>query len=153
MKPTLSTLVFLLGLGCGDSPECQIADYSACGGPLAQPMPTWSQALAEALACRADFDSVLRGACADGKQFLSSNGGFVGGTRYFRGEELVGSTSYTDVGTFPCQCPFERFQGTLASVRCDRPVFEALCQGTTPTEFYAPFWQGTAQCTCDDAGR
>ncbi|MEY2929564.1 MAG: hypothetical protein RL033_313 [Pseudomonadota bacterium] len=158
MKRTFSILVFLPWLGCSDGSTCQIADYSECGSPLGgigsdgEPWPTWSQSLAEAQACPADVGSVLRGACADGKQFISTNGGFGGGTRYFRGEDLVGLTSYTDVGTGPCQCPFERFRGTLESVRCDTPVFEALCQTASPETFYAPFSQGIAECSCDDAG-
>jgi hypothetical protein len=157
MKRTLASLVLLLGFGCGHSSECQRADYSACGSPLGalgydgQAWPTWSQALAEAQACQTDTGSVLRGACADGKRFISVNGGFGGGTRYFRGEELVGISFSSDVGTGPCQCAFESFRGTLASVRCDTPVFEALCQTTAPGEFYAPFSQGTVQCSCDDA--
>jgi hypothetical protein len=155
MKRTFASLVLLLGLGCGDSSECQSADYSACGSPLGdmgyggQAWPTWSQELAEAQACRSGAGHVLRGACADGKQFISISGGFGGGTSYFRGEELVGLAVYTDAGAGPCQCISESFRGTLASVRCDAPVFEALCPTTDPTEFYAPFSQGTAQCSCD----
>jgi len=90
--------------------------------------------------------------CADGKQFISFNSGFGGATRYFRGEKLVGIAGYSDISPVEkrCECLFESFQGTLETVRCDAPTFEALCGTLRPMAFEAPFAQGTAFCQCDD---
>lgn len=74
---------------------------------------------------------MLRGMCADGKQLIAMNGGFVGETRYYdESGHFVGSVEYTDFVTGSCLCPAERFRGTREAVRCDAPVFEALCDTT-----------------------
>ncbi|MEO8184500.1 MAG: hypothetical protein ABI895_37300 [Deltaproteobacteria bacterium] len=155
-------LASTLTLHCdSNGAKCAIADYSECGSPLpatqpgGEPWPTFSQALLEAQTCgsHSSLEFVLRGACADGKQSITRAGGFGGGTLYFRGEQLVGVARYTDVGGEPCQCPFESFQGSLETVRCDGATFEALCADRVPEDFSAPFSQGTAACECDDPPR
>jgi hypothetical protein len=140
--------------------SCEQADYSVCGMPLpsaqldGQPWQTFSEALAEVEACTngrgaASPYNFLRGMCADGKLFISANGGYNGSTRYFDGESLVGMVSYTDTISGACICPASGFLGSLATVRCDSPVFEALCDTTPPSEFKPDFGQGTSYCRCD----
>lgn len=153
--------IALCVLGCSEKAEklsCEDADYTVCGTPLpglqsdGQPWPTFSEAVAEERLCRdgGEWPEFLVGMCADGKHFIAKNGGFGGQTRFFEGETLVGLGAFSDVGGF-CLCPFEYFSGTLATVRCDAPVFEALCDTVAPAEFHPPFSQGTsAQCQCDD---
>jgi hypothetical protein len=117
-----------------------------------QPWPTFSEELAQACTgtSAAGPEQTLRGMCADGKQFISSGGPFGGSTLYFRGESMVGIVNTTDVVSGRCECPLESFRGTLETVRCDAPTFEALCGSPRPMTFEAPFAQGTAACQCDD---
>jgi len=150
-----------------DSPEtekltCEDPDYSRCCSPLpalqpdGQPWPTFSEVLAEVRKCSMGSAQQYAGAewlvgmCADGKQFITENLTFIGRTRYFEGETLVGSAAYADLPSALCICGAERFQGTLATIRCDAPVFETLCDSVT-TEFQAPFSQGTADAYCNCA--
>jgi len=147
-----------LAPGCDDRPvTCATANYAVCGSPLSAAQndgsrwPTFSQALAAAGQCGGDGGEILgRGSCSDGKRFIARFGSLVGEAQYFEGETLVGRVSYTDVGFGPCQCPFERFQGTLESVRCEVQTFEALCGTRQPENLDAPFAQGTASCSCDE---
>jgi hypothetical protein len=45
--------------------------------------------------------SIYQGACADGKRFLTKDGRFGGSTRFYRGDRLVGTTGYSDLGSVP----------------------------------------------------
>jgi hypothetical protein len=136
--------------------SCANADYSECGSPLpaqqpsGEPWPTFDEALAEVLQCRRNAGDVLRGECADGKQFITDAGGFGGDTRFYLNGRLVGISLYSDVGGELCQCPFSSFQGTLLTVSCDRPMSEPLCGSTRPAEFQPSFSRATAGCRCDD---
>lgn len=159
-------------ISCGDSGQsqgasepasCAEADYAVCGSPLPAegpgdgPWPTFSQALAEAEDCGQGSGAgslwfeQIRGVCADGKQFIWQNGGFTGMVRYFEGERLVGVASFTDIyAAQRCTCPLLSFRGTLESVRCESPQYEALCETTPPETFEPPFALGTTYCGCDD---
>ena len=159
MRRTLLGFAILwLAGGCHSGSKCEGADYSACGGPFpalqsdGRPWPTFSEALAEANLCTSGRGAtVLRGTCGDGKQFIFQGGGFGGTTQYFKGEKLVGQTNSSDIASGPCQCPGESFYGSLQTVRCDAPMYEALCGSTRPTTFEDAFAQGgLAFCQCDD---
>lgn len=139
--------------------SCANADYTECGSPLpptrrdGAPWPSYSEALAEMMTCppagTPPSGLLARGECADGKQFLTVAGGFAGETRFYWHGALVGFTYDTDVGGAPCQCPFNGFQGTLASVRCDQPTVETLCDTVRPASF-RPGYVPPAGCECDD---
>jgi hypothetical protein len=154
----VAIVMSLLAFSCDTGgPTCANADYSECGSPLpaqqpgGEPWPTFDEALAEVLQCRdAGGYILLRGECADGKQFITNAGSFAGGTRFYLNGRLVGASAYTDVGGEPCQCPFSSFQGTLQTVRCDRPMSEPLCGSTRLVDFYPSFSQGAVDCSCDD---
>lgn len=95
---------------------------------------------------------IFTGTCADGKRLLYRNGGFTAEIRYYQGEQLVGHVSSGDVGACPSVCPFSRYHGELAAVRCDAPSLEALCPPLLDTENPArwmPFSNGQAPGGCD----
>ena len=95
---------------------------------------------------------VFSGVCADGKRVLYRNGGFTSEIRYYEGEQLVGYVGSGDVGFCPSVCPFSRFFGTPASVRCEAPSFEALCDRVpAPADgaaVWMPFANGQAPGGC-----
>lgn len=161
MIPRLAILLSWLLLACDEGGSaCARADYSECGTalPAQQPngvaWPTYDEALAAVLQCATGSGgtrsgSVLRGECADGKQFITSAAAFGGATRFYVNGNLVGISSYTDVGGEPCQCPFSSFQGTLDTVRCDQPMYESLC-GSPRLEAFQPSFTSESGCECDD---
>jgi hypothetical protein len=102
------------------------------------------------MACPFDGSALLlRGECADGKQFIVDDGGFAGQTHFYRNGVLVGRSLYTDGGSDPCQCPYTRFEGTLDSVRCEGPTFEPLCDRKPPQAGYDPGFRPGLFCECD----
>lgn len=92
----------------------------------------------------------VRGTCEDGKVFLYMNGGFGSDAYYFDDGTFVGLAFTTDVGTCG-RCPVAGFYGTPASVRCDNPQSEPLCDDQPwYGEPYLPFANGEAPQPCED---
>ena len=83
---------------------------------------SYRDALKELRAC-ADGSSYTtgwrsyEGSCVDGKRFLTRNGGFGGSTRFYRGDRLVGTIGYSDVGRVP----------PAGDVRCEIKKRVPLC--------------------------
>jgi hypothetical protein len=142
----------LLALACSESEPnsnpnyCDDPDYTICGSPLPaldeQGMPwlSYSQDLLEI--CGNDsFIETSLGYCDDGKRVLNRSTGFVGDTRFYDGETLVGRRAQGDdvviIVTEPeCICAGQSFQGTIASVSCRVTSAEMLC-GRRGTPFIA----------------
>lgn len=129
-------LVAILALvaGCSrDSGECRDGSIEECtDGTLPQtdsggaPWPTLGQAMGELRqACpETSCERRRQGVCADGKVFIDRNGGFTGQTLYFRGDALVGSWSWGDVGF--CVDDLVCWGGGQGDTRCVEVQAEAL---------------------------
>jgi hypothetical protein len=155
-------------LGCGDAaspPDTWLATTLAeCGSSLevllgaprdAEPSfaATYSEARAGWLVPGAGCGlGAFAGECSDGKRILYRNGGFVSEIRYFDGEQMVGFVGSGDVAVCPSVCPLSHFYGDIGSVRCDSPVFEALCSspssGLDGDRLWMPFANGEAPGGC-----
>jgi hypothetical protein len=155
-------------LGCGDAaspPDTRLATTLAeCGSSLevllggprdAEPSfaATYSEARAGWLVPGAGCGlGAFAGECSDGKRILYRNGGFVSEIRYFDGEQMVGFVGSGDVALCPSVCPLSHFYGDIGSVRCDSPVFEALCSspssGLDGDRLWMPFANGEAPGGC-----
>jgi hypothetical protein len=94
-------MLLVLALGCGDEFEFD------CDHPLpatdddGSPWPSYTAASAQLSDC-AQLDgyySRQRGACSDGKRFLSKGTGFGGDTLYFDGETVIGRIPWSDFVT------------------------------------------------------
>lgn len=160
-------MLFAAG-GCGgadaaDSASLDVLDecgsnLSLLWGAESDVVPRLEASYSEALAQWSFPDEycglgVFSGVCADGKRMLYRNGGFTSEIRYYDGEQLVGYVGSGDVGFCPSVCPFSHFFGTPASVRCEAPSFEALCERVpAPTgadAIWMPFANGQAPGGCE----
>lgn len=128
---------------CG-SRLSELTDYEG-----QQYVPVYSELLDELSSD--DWCSITaRGSCEDGKSFLFAGGLFVTEVYYFEGDTFVGKAWVGDVGTCG-RCPFSGFAGTVASVRCDAPQWEPLCEpGGLTQEPFLPFANGESPGPCMD---
>jgi hypothetical protein len=65
---------------------------------------------------------IYDGACSDGKRFLTKDGAFGGSTRFYRGDRLVGTSGYSDMGQAPL----------AGDVRCEIKKRVPLCAAPKP---------------------
>jgi hypothetical protein len=169
MKPAALFLMTTLASCENERTTCANADYAECGAPLparqldGRPWPTFSEALAAALLCPNDVgpeaDVVLRGECADGRQFITRNqvrpvtaGAYAevaGTTHYFANGMLVGIFHFDRDGGGPCQCPENGFTGPAQAVHCEGAMFEPLCGSAIPRGWRGSFTEQVAGCSCD----
>jgi hypothetical protein len=114
-------LLLLLALGC-DGDELELD----CDQPLPAvdddggPWPSYTAASAQLSDCAQleGYYSRQRGACTDGKRFLSKGTGFVGDTLYFDGEVVIGRIPWSDFIT----CDVWRYGET----RCEQIDVEEI---------------------------
>lgn len=138
---------------------CGATDFSVCGyafddltdepgrpaftAPFSTALARWpSEAMCQG--------TVLRGRCADGKDFLYWKLGDTAEVRYYdadgRPTAVAVLRALTTCGD---PCPLESFYGTLDAVRCEAPVVGALCGIQVPIgESDLPFSEGTPTNAC-----
>jgi hypothetical protein len=113
-------VLLVSALGCSDefNPDCTHPLPPTDGD--GNPWPTYSAAAAQIADCTQfeRYYSRQRGACSDGKRFISKGGGFVGDTLYFDGEIVIGTIPWSDVSV----CDATRFGDT----RCEQTDVEEI---------------------------
>jgi hypothetical protein len=152
--------LLLLGLliGCGgdvDDADNQPLDCP-CGSPLTPYAMTrygsFEEQLAEfsALACNIAGTSFW-GECSDGKTLLYVNGGLGHTALYYVGNQLVGTSTSSDV--ISGDCPTSHYQGALQNVTCDLLSKELLCPDNRYSgllDFPVPFADGQLSPWCGE---
>jgi hypothetical protein len=138
---------------------CGTTDYSICGyafddltdelGRTAYTAP-FSSALDRWDSEEMCQGTVLRGRCADGKDFLYWKLGDTVEVRYYDSDGRPTAVAVQRAtGTCGDPCPLESFYGTLDAVRCEAPEVGALCG--VPLRIAAsdlPFSEGAPTNAC-----
>jgi hypothetical protein len=144
----------LLLIACGGDTEPSLE--CPCGSALAASLvaASFEEKVAEFTALACDGVSSFRGECSDGKTVLYYNGGFGHSAMYYAGQQLVGTSSSSDL--YFQGCPSNYFGGSLEDVTCEIVNAEPLCPGSPypggsrlPESLQIPFGDGQLSPWCE----